>query len=405
MVPIIVLASNAFWWLPGLWLAATKGASDFAFAHSSESVLVRLSHIFTVEPEIEAFLVAVGLCGFAVLRHRDRITTNAVWGFCLAGFFWGYLAGAFPALDFLQPGRHTYAFYTGLAVAAGVALDASFLRLRLSPYAASRLDRWAALAILIVGTRVLGPGVQASLQARLWQGEPFLSSRPSPRLLWVADRIKTFVKPGDRLLYEEGGKSLPGVPDPFQRGRFSGLVAQRSGAELLGGPYLHAALTTNFTQFGEGALFAKSDWGRDHFVRYARLYRPTAILCWSPKARKFCHSNPDLIQVLDDDGTLLFGRVKGFEGDTIVGSAKIVAEPGKLRIREMVPGLDGSVVLRYHSVPSLRARPPIPLESRFEEGDPVPFIELRPPQGTQEVELEMASPFSVPWYRGWERDP
>jgi len=30
LVPLIVLAGNAFWWLPGLWLASTKGASDFA---------------------------------------------------------------------------------------------------------------------------------------------------------------------------------------------------------------------------------------------------------------------------------------------------------------------------------------------------------------------------------------
>ena len=76
---------------------------------------------------------------------------------------------------------------------------------------------------------------------RLWAGEPFLSSRPSPRLLWVVDRVKAHVKPGERLLYEEGGFDLPGVPDPFQRGRFSGLLPERTGVELIGGPYLHAA--------------------------------------------------------------------------------------------------------------------------------------------------------------------
>ena len=43
---------------------------------------------------------------------------------------------------------------------------------------------------------------------------------------------------------------------------------------MIGGPYLHASLTTNFTQFGEGKLFGEADWDRDQFVRYARLYRP-----------------------------------------------------------------------------------------------------------------------------------
>ncbi|MGZ3414537.1 MAG: hypothetical protein ACXWNX_12915, partial [Isosphaeraceae bacterium] len=215
--------------------------------------------------------------------------------------------------------------------------------------------------------------------------------------------IKRHVKPGERMLYEEGGFDLPGVPDPYQRGRFSGLLPEWTGVELLGGPYLHAALTTNFTQFGEGALFGSANWDRDHFVRYARLYRPAAILCWSPRARRFCRSNPDLVQIVDDDGMVVIGRVLGFEGDAIGGSARVTAEPGRLRVREMSPGVDGSILLRYHSVPSLRARPPVPLEHRFEEGDPVPFILLRPPSGTHEVELEMVGPFSVPWSRGWEQ--
>jgi hypothetical protein len=111
------------------------------------------------------------------------------------------------------------------------------------------------------------------------------------------------------------------------------------------------------------------------------------------------------VKIIDDDGTVLIGRILGFEGDTIVGEAKVRAEPGRLYVREMSGGLDGSIVLRYHFVPSLRARPPIPIEPTFEEGDPVPFVRLRPPPGTHEVELEMVGPYSVPWLRGWERDP
>jgi 2-hydroxy-3-oxopropionate reductase len=41
--------------------------------------------------------------------------------------------------------------------------------------------------------------------------------------------------------------------------------------------------------------------------------------------------------------------------------------------------------------------PPIPLDPRFEEGDPVPFIGLRPPPGTSEVDLEMVAPFRFAW--------
>jgi hypothetical protein len=393
LLPLFVLASNAFWWLPGLWLAATKGASDFAFAHSSEHVYRRLLHIFTAEAEVQAILLAFGFPGLILLARQSRVRGTAIAGFCLAGFFWGYLAGGFRFLDFLQPGRHTYACFTALALAGGACLDAFFLRLRGGREGASRLDRWAMAAALVVGLRVVGPALFESLRHRLWAGEPFLSSHPSTRLLWVIDRVKAHVKPGERLLYEEGGKDLSGIPDPFQRGRFSGLLPQRTGVELIGGPYLHAALTTNFTQFGEGALFGNPNWDRDYFEHYARLYRPSAILCWSPRARRFCRSNPDLITILDDDGFVLIGKVHGFEGDTIEGTAQVAAETGRLHVRAMSAGVDGSIVLRYHSVPSLRARPPIPLDPRFEDGDPVPFIRLRPPPGTSEVDLEMVAPF------------
>ena len=63
-------------------------------------------------------------------------------------------------------------------------------------------------------------------------------------------------------------------PTRFRRGRFSGLLPERTGVELLGGPYLHAALTTNFTQFGEGALFGKADWGREDFVTICQALSP-----------------------------------------------------------------------------------------------------------------------------------
>jgi hypothetical protein len=394
LIPPVVLISNAFWWLPGLWLASTKGPSDFAFAHSSETVLGRLLQIVTTEAPAESLLIGLGLVGLVLLSRQNPARCAAIGGFGLAGFFWGYLAGGFQALDFLQPGRHTYAFYTAMALAGGLGADALLLRLRAGSV---RLDRWAMAAAMLLGLRVFGPSLVDSLRFRLWQGEPFLSSRPSPRLIWVVDRLKAHVKPGERLLYEEGGKDLPGVPDPFQRGRFSGLLPELTGVELLGGPYLHASLTTNFTQFGEGALFGETDWDRDHFVKYARLYRPSAILCWSPRARRFCRSYPDLVEILEDDGVVLIGRVLGFEGDAIVGSAQVKSEPGRLTVSDLTPGVDGTVVLRYHSVPSLKARPAIALETWKGEGDPVPFLSLRPPPGLREVELEMDFPVPVPW--------
>ena len=73
LIPLFVLVSNAFWWLPGLWLASTKGASDFAFAHSSEGVFRRLLQIVTVEAEVQSILLALGLPGLVLLSRQSRV--------------------------------------------------------------------------------------------------------------------------------------------------------------------------------------------------------------------------------------------------------------------------------------------------------------------------------------------
>lgn len=391
-MPGPVLALNAFWWLPGIWLASTKGRSDFAFAHP-EGVLLRLLQIVSIESPIESALCAAGGVGLAAFARRARVPALGLIGFAGAGFFWGYLSAELRALDFLQPGRHTFAFYSALALASGLGVVEVVERVKGD--GRGRLDLWAAFGMLLIALRVFGPITQHSLKARLGVERPILSSRPTARLLWIIDRVRTHVRPGERLLYEEGGFGIPGLNDPFQGGRFSGLLPERTGVEVIGGPYLHASLATNFTQFGEGKLFGLDTWGRDHFVRYARLYRPSAILCWTPQSRGFCLANPDLIEVLEDDGTFLIGRVSGFPGATIEGKATVEAEPGRLVVRDASPGVDGTLVLRYHSVPCLRASPPTSWEPVFLEDDPVPFIRLRP--GTAgPVTLELRFPPESP---------
>ncbi len=49
-------------------------------------------------------------------------------------------------------------------------------------------------------------------------------------------------------------------------------------------------------------------------------------------------------------------------------------------------------MLRYHSVPYLTTSPPVACEPEYREDDPVPFIRLRPPAGTSDVELELHFP-------------
>lgn len=421
----LAVALNAFWWLPGIVFAETKGPSDFAFSHSRESVLARLFEIVATAPPILPILTGFGLVGLAVLLRRRPVVGAALAGFAAAGFFWGYLAAWFPSLDFLQPGRHTYACFSAAAVAAAVALVEILRTLRPAPRTETgaeaahaspapnrarplRLDRWVAAALLLVAVRLFLPGLDASLRARVFAERPMLASLNPPRWARMIDQLRARLQPGDRLLYEEGGFEVPGAPEPFQAGRYSGLLPHfLPGVELLGGPYLHASLVNNFTQFGEGALFQNPNWDREFFDRHARIYRPTAILCWSPRARAFCLANPDRVRVLEDDGVLLLGRVLGFEGPLVEAPpglrAEVESAPGRLVVTLVAPpgvAVDSPVVLRYHHAPSLRIGPDAAADFLVEpatlEDDPVPFLALRPRE-----HLAGADPRSAEAERRW----
>ncbi len=385
----VVLAVNAFWWVPGLLLSSTKGNSEHAFAHP-ESVWRRLGEIFWTQVPIETVLIAFGLVGLALLARRKPVAAAGLGGMLFAGLFWGYLAGAWRSLDSLQPGRHTYALYTAASAAGGIALGEILARLRSDR--GPRLDWLLALILIVIGVRMEGPVTGYKYRVLLGGVRPALGSQPPPRLVWLIDRIKAHLKPGERLLFEETGNEPADVVNPFEGLHFSPILPERTGVEVLGGPFLHTTVTTNFTQFGEGKLFGHADWGRAQFVRYAKLYRPTAIVCWSTKARVFCLGNPDLIEILENDGMLLLGRVRGFEGATVRGNADVEAGPNRIEVKNAVAGDDGLVVLRYHAVPLLVSDPPVAIEPVFLEDDPVPFIAFRPNGGTVVFRMKPA-----PW--------
>jgi len=397
IIPLVVLL-NSFWLMPGYWLASTAGPSDFVFAHK-ESVWGRLGEIVWSEGPAQVIVLGLGLIGLAVLARRSPVAMAGLAGLLLSGFGWGYLAGAFRFLDPLQPGRHTFTCYTAACLASGIGLDEILTRLRLETR--GRLDRIALVALLLIGLRVFGAGIVGSVRKRDGVSETFLSSRPTPRLIQVVDQIKKRMQPGERLLFEETGFPVKGESDPYDGRHLSPILPHLTGIEVLGGPYLHTPVLTNFTQFGEGKLFGRSQWDRDFFIRYAKIYRPAAICCWTSKARRFCHSNPDLFQISEDDGTILFARVIGFEGATIRGTARVEASPNQLVVSDAVADRDGLVVLRYHYVPYLASDPPVSIEPVIQEDDPVPFIGLRPSKNP--VVLRLTLP-PVAWWKA-ETEP
>src|SRR5207248_1624713 len=73
-----------------------------------------------------------------------------------AGSCWGYLAAASRALDFLQPGRHTYAMFTGLSLAGGLGVGELCRRLRAASRGVDRFDRWVMAGAVLIAVRMVG---------------------------------------------------------------------------------------------------------------------------------------------------------------------------------------------------------------------------------------------------------
>lgn len=384
--PLVGLGLN-FWWLaPWFLLADSRDAALVAFYHSQESVWARLAEIAISGAPIQPILWGGLLPGLLALGSRRPLPAVALGGFLATSLGWGYLAGFTSSLDFLQPGRHTYSLYTAAALTAGLGWSAAIDGLR---RARPRLDFAAILAVLLLGTRIFAAPIDDVVRRKLDRTAPFLSSRPTPRLLWLVKNVKEHVQPGQRLLYEEGGQALPGYPDVFQTHRYGGLLPYLTGVEVIGGPFLHVMIQANHVQFGEGKLVGQANWDRAGFETMARTYRPEAIVCWSARAREFCEQNPDLIEIKARDDLMTIGLVKGFEGSASEGTATVRARPGVLEVEDATPGVDGRVVLRYHFDPHLRSQPPVRLEPVSHGSDPVPMLGFRPETGRMTISLDL----------------
>ncbi len=400
---------NAFWWLPGIWLAGTKGPSDFAFSHSAEGVCRRLGQIFSTEAPIQSLLIAAGLPGMLMLLRRDRILGWACVGFCAAGFAWGYVAGLSKSLDFLQPGRHTYAFYLALAVAAGAMIEELLKRLRSGLHS---LDRWVMIGAILIGVRVIGypggysafalsrmvhivrspepPNAASAMDRRLCR--PSSQTRPAAALRRGRVRRRDRRRAWGR--HPAPSRCVPGRPT--QR-HLAGTHRRSAHRRPLSARF--PANKLHPVRRGKTLRQEKLDEARLHSLR--QTLRPICHIMLDATCAAVLRQNSDLVEILetrafsDKDRTLttfILARVKGFEGDFLEGSGQVEATAGVLRLHDLTPGLDGTVVLRYHSVPYLRARPEVAIEQEFREDDPVPFIRLRLPAGTSDVEVRLHLP-------------
>ena len=228
MIPVVVLAVNAFWWLPGIWLASTKGPSDFAFNHPEGVLAPAGADRRRPEAPVQSILLAAGLPGLVVADSaptdrragpgrilRRRVCSGATWP--------GRRGRSISCSPAGIPTRFTRRWRSRGS------RDSSELRAA-TPVGSHGVDHSRSLgdgrALLLIGdSRWSGHPAGRVDSRRLGSARGAVPLEPpvSPRC--SGSSTVSTPCPARRAVAVRGrGQGLPGVPDPFQGGRFSGLL-------------------------------------------------------------------------------------------------------------------------------------------------------------------------------------
>ena len=180
-----------------------------------------------------------------------------------------------------------------------------------------------------------------------------------------------------RILFEDYGEVNLGLYDPFGGTNPSALLPLLAPGQYIGGPYMKTHLKTNFTQFGDGKLFERpvQTIDRATFERYARLYNIRWIVLWSRPMFQLAVSHPDLFTPAAQFGFLHVYELTRAPNWAIVGTADVLARPDQLEVTLAAPENDGTLVLSFHWVSTLRSS--VTLQPVLLDSDPVPFIGVR----------------------------
>lgn len=379
---LFMVLANAFWLLPGVLLWATKGPTDSGFINPN--VVERFGELVRGEFPWELALLLLMPTGLYVWRREERGAGVGMVVVLAWTFFLGYLAGWFRGLDFLQPGRYTLYFYTFASLPAGLAIWRGW-RSTMDLLHRWRLAGISTLAIAGVGA-LLFPTTWHSLDPILGSLPPRLHAALPGYLEEVIRELQRETKPGERIIFEERNRGVfqqnRKLVDPFGPIRLSPLLPLMTGLEVVGGPYLYTHLKTNFTQVGDGLFLGEEVWDARRFQQYADAYNLDWIVCWSPRARRFCAENPRLIEVVRVLGPapapIILGKIVRPKRGALVGAANVRATPGRIEITD-AKGEAGFLVLPYHWTPLLRSEPPLSMEAYPVGDDPVGLLRVNHP--------------------------
>jgi hypothetical protein len=187
--------------------------------------------------------------------------------------------------------------------------------------------------------------------------------------------LRERVDPATRLLHEETDR----LYHRYYGSHLAALFPGATGALLAGGPAPHALLRQNSLRFIGGTLGGRPlrELGAAELRSAFERYNVGQLLCWSRLARERFATLPWLRPIGSYEGFTLY-RVEAPSSWFLAGSGALERVGRRLHLTQLQPE-QGSVVLKWHWLETLRSRPPRALVPQPVEGSPEPFLRVIDP--------------------------
>ena len=193
-----------------------------------------------------------------------------------------------------------------------------------------------------------------------------------PQIAAIIDWVARETPREARVLFEESGDETGFVYDGIY---LSAFLPYLTGRQLIGGPINLYNDRHHFAEFHSGKLFRRDiDRIPDGELRnYLRLYNIGAVVTFHPASVKKLLSIPGLVTVDQRVGPIHLMKVNQPLSWFVEGEGRVQTSANRLELRDLK---GREIVLKYHWVKSLRAKPAVQIIPIQLADDPIPFIKL-----------------------------
>jgi hypothetical protein len=376
VIAAATLALNGFWVLP--WLTERRYDIGVAsYQRLVDPLLILHEPLRTAETTAGGSRLYLALLIAAVpalltrgSAHARRMQALAL-GFLLLMLLASF-GGSSDAVAGLQPNRFSVVAWLTLMLPAATGIMI-LARSAMTARASTRL-RVVAATLLFATVAIIGFFVRdASFEIFGHGGARYAVTRPEvkgdgPTTLAIVAALKEHTDRSARVFFETSlGRAIDGA-------HVAGYLALAADRELVGGPYPFNGFVNAWDNFAFGKRL--SDFRVDELVNYLDLYNVRWMFCRTTACREAMAAIPGT-RLVTETGPMALMERPMTPSFTINGTGSVDARC--LNRLEVTNSGSADLVLKYHWVDGLVARPSARIEPRFVPGVPRPFIAVISP--------------------------